>query len=250
MSSAPSAAGTSSREVSWTTSPSDRGRTSRLGLPQDEPRAIAATGHGHRTERRRRMLLLAQGRKRRAAPGRPGAVWLRGRRGGTAPEPPQGRRGLSGADFEALRSASSRGQDDSKKPPPRVAQKQRRSAGAVTTAISLLPATELGLVASTVGRVLARHRVPHLSAIEPISGAPLRRRHSGSCYERPHPGDLLHIDVKKLGRVPDGRGSGSMKISPKRPRRQIKSLASKIVAPKSNRPGLVRRPALACPSGT
>ena len=46
--------------MSWTTSPSDRGRTSRLGLPQDEPRAIAATGHGHRTERRRRILHLAQ----------------------------------------------------------------------------------------------------------------------------------------------------------------------------------------------
>lgn len=67
-------------------------------------------------------------------------------------------------------------------------------------------AGELGLVASTVGRVLARHHVPHLSAIDPITGAPVRRRHSGIRYERPHPGDLLHVDVKKLGRVPDGGG--------------------------------------------
>jgi len=67
-------------------------------------------------------------------------------------------------------------------------------------------AGELGLVASTVGRVLARHRVPHLAAIDPITGIPVRRRHSGIRYERLHPGDLLHVDVKKLGRIPDGGG--------------------------------------------
>jgi transposase InsO family protein len=67
-------------------------------------------------------------------------------------------------------------------------------------------AGELGLVASTVGRVLARRRVPRLSAIDPITGTPVRRRHSGIRYERPRPGDLLHVDVKKLGRVPDGGG--------------------------------------------
>ncbi|PRY27781.1 IS481 family transposase [Umezawaea tangerina] len=64
----------------------------------------------------------------------------------------------------------------------------------------------LGLPASTIGRVLRRHDEPPLSAIDPITGAPVRRRHSGLRYERPHPGDLLHIDVKKLGRVPVGGG--------------------------------------------
>ena len=67
-------------------------------------------------------------------------------------------------------------------------------------------AGELGLAASTVGRVLARYQVPHLAAIDPITGAEVRRGHSGIRYERPRPGDLLHIDVKKLGRVPDGGG--------------------------------------------
>jgi len=67
-------------------------------------------------------------------------------------------------------------------------------------------AGELGLAASTVGRVLHRHHVPALAAIDPITGAEVRRRHSGVRYERPRPGDLLHIDVKKLGRVPDGGG--------------------------------------------
>ena len=67
-------------------------------------------------------------------------------------------------------------------------------------------AGELGLCPSTIGRVLARHQVPPLSAIDPITGQPVRRRHSGRRYEHPQPGDLLHVDVKKLGRVPEGGG--------------------------------------------
>jgi transposase InsO family protein len=67
-------------------------------------------------------------------------------------------------------------------------------------------AGQLGLVASTVGRVLRRHHVPALAAIDPITGAMVRRRHSGIRYERARPGELVHVDVKKLGRVPDGGG--------------------------------------------
>ncbi len=67
-------------------------------------------------------------------------------------------------------------------------------------------AGHLGLPASTVGRILRRHHVPPLSTVDPITGLPVRRRHSGIRYERAHPGELVHIDVKKLGRVPDGGG--------------------------------------------
>jgi transposase InsO family protein len=81
-----------------------------------------------------------------------------------------------------------------------LALREREHRGAVYLA------GELGLVASTVGRVLARHQVPHLAAIDPITGEPVRRRHSGIRYEHPRPGDLLHVDVKNLGRVPDGGG--------------------------------------------
>jgi transposase InsO family protein len=81
-----------------------------------------------------------------------------------------------------------------------LALRERERRGAVYLA------GELGLIASTVGRVLHRHQVPHLAAIDPITGIPVRRRHTGTRYERPRPGDLLHIDVKKLGRVPDGGG--------------------------------------------
>ncbi|MEK6443841.1 IS481 family transposase [Pseudonocardia sp. T1-2H] len=67
-------------------------------------------------------------------------------------------------------------------------------------------ARRLGLVASTVGRILRRNQVLPLRAIDPITGAPVRRQHSPRRYEHPRPGDLLHVDVKKLGRVPEGGG--------------------------------------------
>lgn len=67
-------------------------------------------------------------------------------------------------------------------------------------------ARELGMVASTVGRILRRHQVMPLRALDPITGAPVRRQHSGRRYEHARPGDLVHVDVKKLGRVPDGGG--------------------------------------------
>jgi len=67
-------------------------------------------------------------------------------------------------------------------------------------------AGELGLVASTVGRILARHHVPALASIDAVTGKPVRQRRGGPRYERRRPGELLHVDVKKLGRVPDGGG--------------------------------------------
>jgi transposase InsO family protein len=65
----------------------------------------------------------------------------------------------------------------------------------------------LGLPASTIGAVIARAGLPRLAEVDRLTGQRLRgRRHSDRRYEREHPGDLLHIDVKKLGRVPDGGG--------------------------------------------
>ncbi|KGM08277.1 transposase, partial [Cellulomonas bogoriensis 69B4 = DSM 16987] len=65
----------------------------------------------------------------------------------------------------------------------------------------------LGLAPSTVGRVLTRHRVPLLRECDPLTGHVIRaRRQSAERYEHPHPGSLVHIDVKKLGRIPDGGG--------------------------------------------
>jgi transposase InsO family protein len=58
----------------------------------------------------------------------------------------------------------------------------------------------LGLPASTVHAVLVRCRLNRLSHLDRVTGEPIRR------YEHANPGDLIHVDVKKLGKVPDGGG--------------------------------------------
>lgn len=64
-----------------------------------------------------------------------------------------------------------------------------------------------GVPARTVSRVLARHDRPPLSMLDPVTGMVLRAaKTTGLRYERGAPGDLVHIDVKKLGKIPDGGG--------------------------------------------
>lgn len=65
----------------------------------------------------------------------------------------------------------------------------------------------LGVPARTVSRVLARHQVPPLAALDPITGQVIRASKATAVrYERDTPGELVHMDVKKLGRIPDGGG--------------------------------------------
>jgi transposase InsO family protein len=54
-------------------------------------------------------------------------------------------------------------------------------------------AAEVGVSPATVCRVLKRRGLNKLSALEPAE--PVRR------YERENPGELIHIDIKKLGRI-------------------------------------------------
>lgn len=67
-------------------------------------------------------------------------------------------------------------------------------------------AAELGMVASTVGRIIARAGLPRLWGLDRLSGEPIRRQKSTRRYERQRPGELIHVDVKKLGRIPAGGG--------------------------------------------
>ena len=68
-------------------------------------------------------------------------------------------------------------------------------------------AYHLHLNASTVHRVLVRYGCGRLAWTDPMTGAPLRaRRRPVVRYEHPAPGDLIHMDVKKLGRIPHGGG--------------------------------------------
>jgi transposase InsO family protein len=79
-------------------------------------------------------------------------------------------------------------------------------------------AAEVGVSPATVSRILKRLGLNRIAALEPAE--PVRR------YEREHPGDLIHIDIKKLGRFDqvghritgDRRGQSS-----RRGRRQGKS---------------------------
>lgn len=63
----------------------------------------------------------------------------------------------------------------------------------------------LSLPRSTVGRVLARYRMPLLVHLDQATGLPVRRPVPVR-YEAESPGALVHVDVKKLGRIPDGGG--------------------------------------------
>jgi transposase InsO family protein len=58
----------------------------------------------------------------------------------------------------------------------------------------------LGLNPATVHRVLVRYHLPRLADCDRATGRVVRR------YERSAPGELVHVDVKKLGNIPDGGG--------------------------------------------
>lgn len=66
-------------------------------------------------------------------------------------------------------------------------------------------AHHLGVPRSTVGRVLQRYRMPLLTHIDQATGLPVRKSNTIR-YEATAPGDLVHVDIKKQGRIPDGGG--------------------------------------------
>lgn len=64
-----------------------------------------------------------------------------------------------------------------------------------------------GVSPRTASRLIARAGLPALHELDPVTGIALRAsRRTQVRYERDAPGDLIHIDVKKLGRVPEGGG--------------------------------------------
>ena len=66
---------------------------------------------------------------------------------------------------------------------------------------------ELGLSARTVSRILRRHQVPYLRECDPLTGEVIRSSKTTAIrYEHDHPGSLVHMDVKKVGRIHDGGG--------------------------------------------
>jgi transposase InsO family protein len=66
---------------------------------------------------------------------------------------------------------------------------------------------ELGIAARTVSRILRRHKVAYLRELDPMTGEVIRASKSTARrYERARPGELVHMDVKKIGRIPNGGG--------------------------------------------
>jgi hypothetical protein len=62
----------------------------------------------------------------------------------------------------------------------------------------------LGLHPSTVHRVLSRFGLARLSWLDRATGRAVRR------YENAAPGDLVHLDTKKLGHIPPAVAGRSM----------------------------------------
>jgi transposase InsO family protein len=66
---------------------------------------------------------------------------------------------------------------------------------------------ELGVPARTVSRILRRLQLPYLAHCDPLTGVVIRASKASAVrYERERPGELVHMDVKKIGRIPDGGG--------------------------------------------
>jgi transposase InsO family protein len=57
----------------------------------------------------------------------------------------------------------------------------------------------VGVPRSTIGDVLRRHGLSRLRDRDRPTGIPIR-------YVKERPGELIHMDIKKLGRIPDGGG--------------------------------------------
>jgi transposase InsO family protein len=87
--------------------------------------------------------------------------------------------------------------------PARTARRTERRIVSLRFTARLGPArigSRLHLPPSTVHAVLRRYHCARLAHLDRGTGLPVRR------YERERPGELVHVDVKKLGKIPDGGG--------------------------------------------
>jgi len=64
-----------------------------------------------------------------------------------------------------------------------------------------------GVGPRTASRILVRCGTPALASLDPISGELIKSSKATAVrYERARPGELVHMDVKKIGRIPAGGG--------------------------------------------
>lgn len=66
---------------------------------------------------------------------------------------------------------------------------------------------KVGVPPRTVARILRRHDVAYLRDCDPMTGQVIRSSKATAVrYEKSRPGELVHMDVKKLGKIPEGGG--------------------------------------------
>lgn len=112
------------------------------------------------------------------------------------------------------RSGSGEGLSDRSSRPRRLARSTPRDVeDRVCEARSSLLLAPLGLSAATgvpartCARIVARRGLPRLADVDRVTGEVRRRGPVTPVrYERERPGELVHVDVKKVARIPDGGG--------------------------------------------
>jgi transposase InsO family protein len=106
-----------------------------------------------------------------------------------------------------LEDRSSRPHDSPNQTPPeieaRVCQLRREHKVGPVQLVGYLAEEGIVLPASTVYRILVRHGISRLRDLD-VTGEDLRE--PVVRYEYDEPGGMVHVDVKKLGRIPDGGG--------------------------------------------
>lgn len=110
--------------------------------------------------------------------------------------------GEAGLEDRSSRPGSSPNQTDPAIEARVVALRREHKVGPVQL-VGLAAEEGIVLPASTIYRILVRHGVSRLRDLD-VDGQDLRepvRR-----YEWDRPGDMIHVDVKKIGRIPDGGG--------------------------------------------
>ena len=115
--------------------------------------------------------------------------WLRRSRGG-----------------EGLADRSSRPRRLARLTPPDVEERVVEARASMLLApLGLAAATDVP--ARTCARIVARSGLPRLADVDRVTGEVRRRGPATPVrYERDRPGELLHVDVKKVARIPDGGG--------------------------------------------
>jgi transposase InsO family protein len=108
--------------------------------------------------------------------------------------------------WDGLRDRSSRPRSMPRRTPERVEAAVIASRHQLRAGPGFIAAAT-GVPERTVTRILRRAGLPRLAECDPLTGQVIRAsRQSYQRYERDHPGSLIHLDVKKLGRIPDGGG--------------------------------------------